>query len=233
MAILGGPMTHGTLPSLPGHGALDAPSGVLGIIHALLGGNAGSGLVAHSAPALPVQIPNPGIHYFGPGGAGSVPNPNFTGGHGVIPVAGGGPVTSVSPPQHGSLAAFLAAPHHSPLPQAPGANLTPAVGINPGGPMLPAGAPGTGHVDTGYNPAQYQLSQGNTAQAATDWEAHHPYAMSHGNVPDWVRQALAAAIAHHLAGQAVAAANPALANPGAQPGGVAQGSVPIQPATVL
>jgi hypothetical protein len=48
------------------------------------------------------------------------------------------------------------------------------------------------HVDKGYNPAVYQRAVGNTAQALTDWEAHHPAAMAgRAPVPGWVSRAMA------------------------------------------
>jgi len=79
--------------------------------------------------------------------------------------------------------------HLAGAPSAPGGPAVPTLGYHP--------APGQ-QVDTGYNPAQYQLATGNTAQAATDWEAHHPYAMAHNHVPSWLSHWLTSQIAPHV-----------------------------------
>lgn len=70
-----------------------------------------------------------------------------------------------------------------------------------------AAAPAGRQIDTGLNPAQYQRSVGNTAQAAADWEAHHPYAMSHGLLPHWLETYLVQAA--HPAAPAVFTTAPA------------------------
>lgn len=62
----------------------------------------------------------------------------------------------------------------------------------------PIPAPPAPHIDSGYNPAVYQRAIGNTAQAAADWEAHHPYAMAHHNLPGWLRNYLAARMQDRL-----------------------------------
>jgi hypothetical protein len=62
-----------------------------------------------------------------------------------------------------------------------------------GNPLIPAS---DAHVDTGYNPAQYQLAMGNTGQAATDWMGHHQgHARLH--MPAWLVHYLTSQIHGH------------------------------------
>lgn len=69
----------------------------------------------------------------------------------------------------------------------------------PGPPALPEG------TYTGAYAAQ-GLRTSDPSAAAQLWESRHPYAMSHGHVPNWVTQALLHAI--HSAGSAPAAPAP-------------------------
>lgn len=55
-----------------------------------------------------------------------------------------------------------------------------------------------GPVDSGYNPAQYQRAMGNHEQAYRDWMAHHPGAVSRGQLPPWVRQYQAQRLGHAI-----------------------------------
>lgn len=60
---------------------------------------------------------------------------------------------------------------------------------------LGTGTP-NGHIDSGYNPAVFQRATGNTAQAAADWEAHHPAAVQSGHLPGWLSNFLGKQIAN-------------------------------------
>jgi hypothetical protein len=100
---------------------------------------------------------------------------------------GGGGAGAVS-----SLAGHLGGPVNLPAPVVqPPASGGQIHGFGPGG--VVTGSP-SGHIDTGYNPAQYRLATGDTQQAVADWEAHHPYAMAHHHIPNWVSQYLLHAI---------------------------------------
>lgn len=70
----------------------------------------------------------------------------------------------------------------------------PAPHITPG--PAPAGvAPPPGGYDA-HNPAVYYREHGQPEYAAQVWESRHPYAMAHHQIPGWVGQALAHALAN-------------------------------------
>lgn len=67
-------------------------------------------------------------------------------------------------------------------------------GANPGGPMIPLGdihphlVPG-GRLGAQQAPEAHALAAlGNYQGAVQAWAAHHPYAMAHNNIPEYVRQ---------------------------------------------
>ena len=101
----------------------------------------------------------------------------------------------------------------------PGALGAPGIpGYHPAGngsvPAMSPMAPPSGHVDSGYNPATYQRSIGNTGQAAADWEAHHPGAMAKGQLPGWVQAYLASLVQSRIPAGIPAGINPLAAAAG-------------------
>ena len=87
-----------------------------------------------------------------------------------------------------------------------------------------------GPVDSGFNPAVYQRAQGNVAQAARDWLAHHPGAVSRGQIPPWVTAQRAAALGTHEAQAPLGVAHPLLGGPA--PGASVPGAAPAPVAPV-
>ena len=82
-------------------------------------------------------------------------------------------------------------------PNVPPSNLNVGNGNLSSAPALPSvvGAPTpppgvTAPPAGSYNPAQFERANGQAAYGAQLWESHHPYAMAHNHVPDWVVQAL-------------------------------------------
>lgn len=191
----------------------------------------------HGLPAPPAN--SGGIHWFGPGGSGvigpappgvgPVPHPHPS----ANPLAGliGGqhPIHStMADAHHGFLASII----HSLLGGGPAAFHEPLGGLAPAaapagpGPIshglqpfpdgelfhnIPATPPPgvTPPPANSYNPALWYRSQGQPEYAAQLWESRHPYAMSHGNIPHWVTQALLKAIQAHTGNQTQPVPSPA------------------------
>lgn len=83
-----------------------------------------------------------------------------------------------------------------------------------------------GHVGGFFKPARpadFERSIGDTEQAMVDWKAHHPYAMSHDKMPNWVRQQEVRDMEHgggqnHFGGHTVLPTAPLAHSPVARPG---------------